>query len=271
MPSRSACWNGEQECVSLVGPLLYIYISITSLNKTCQSSSGSVGKESDRNSEEGPGSNSGQISVYPWTKNEANARALVAQLVRASDLHSFRRPRFKTCWISMPSNMVIGHLSPHTDTWTNQFVKTFSHETYLKVSWNNQVTQGRTMYGDGCYAPLKWQTLCVCVCSILPVQSWDDFSHGLGCSGTGWDNVLGSTTTITPFLQWETMRRRRVIEARLSVHILASSMLLEKTEWNYHTRREWNCCWSQWYFYRRFFHFRPDDNWSVNTFDHNSG
>ena len=45
-------------------------------------------RTSDRNSEEGPGSNSGQISVYPWTKNEANARVLVAQLVRASDLHS---------------------------------------------------------------------------------------------------------------------------------------------------------------------------------------
>ena len=42
-------------------------------------------RTSDRNSEEGPGSNSGQISVYPWTKNEANARVLVAQLVRASE------------------------------------------------------------------------------------------------------------------------------------------------------------------------------------------
>ena len=69
-----------------------LYISITSLN---QSSSGSNGKKSDRNSEEGPGSNSGQISVYPWTKNEANARSLVAQLVRASDLHSEEGPGSK--------------------------------------------------------------------------------------------------------------------------------------------------------------------------------
>ena len=52
-------------------------------------------RTSDRNSEEGPGSNSGQISVYPWTKNEANARALVAQLVRASDLHSEEGPGSK--------------------------------------------------------------------------------------------------------------------------------------------------------------------------------
>ena len=84
----------------------------------------------------------------------------MAQLVRAPDLHSEEGPGSKPGWISAKyhGDWVT---SIHMDTWTNQFVKTFSHKTYLKVSWSNQVTQGRTMYGEWHYARLKWQILCV--------------------------------------------------------------------------------------------------------------